>query len=120
MNQCYRTPASENALTKNGCLVNIDGRGNRVAAMLDGPKNLVIITGTNKIVDNIEDGISRTRNVATPKNCVRLNKKTPCAIVGHCCNCNSEESICNATVIQHHPMSGKNVYIVLIDKNLGY
>lgn len=111
---------STNALCKSGDLVNIDGRANRVASMLDGPKNVIVFCGVNKIVDSIQDGIDRTRNVASPPNCVRLGKKTPCAVTGKCAYCNSPDTICKATVIQHHPTTGSTVYIVLINKNLGY
>ncbi len=112
--------SSANALTENGEIINIDGRGNRVSAILDGPKNVVIFCGQNKIVENIEKGIERTRNIASPKNCVRLKKKTPCAITGKCMNCNSTETICRATVILHHPTSGTNVYVVVAGADLGY
>ena len=111
---------STNALCKSGDLVNIDGRANRVASMLDGPQNVIVFCGVNKIVDTIQDGIDRTRNVASPPNCVRLGKKTPCAVTGKCSYCNSPDTICKATVIQHHPTTGSTVYIVLINQNLGY
>ncbi len=111
---------STNALCESGDLVNIDGRANRVANMLYGPKNVLIVTGVNKIVKTIEEGIDRTRNIASPKNCVKLGKKTPCAVKGKCMNCNSPDTICKATVIQHHPTSDKNVYIVIINENLGF
>ena len=112
--------ASANALCESGDIVNVDGRGNRVAEMLHGPKNVIFLCGVNKLVDSIQSGIDRVHNVASPKNCVRLNKKTPCAITGKCNRCNSPDTICRATVIHHHPTTGKNVYIVLINKNLGY
>ena len=112
--------SSTNALCLSGDLVNIDGRANRVAAMLNGPKNVVVICGKNKIVSNIQAGIERTRNVATPLNCRRLNKKTPCAVTGKCMDCNSPDTICRATVIHHHPTSDTNVHIVLINKDFGY
>ena len=111
---------STNALCMTGDLVNIDGRANRVAAMLDGPRNVIVICGVNKIVEDISEGIDRTRNVASPPNCVRLNKKTPCAVTGKCSHCNSPDTICKATVIQHHPTTNSNVKIILINKNLGY
>lgn len=111
---------STNALCKSGDLVNIDGRANRVASMLNGPKNVIVFCGVNKIVENVQDGIDRTRNVASPPNCVRLGKKTPCATTGKCSYCNSPDTICKATVIQHHPTTGSTVYIVLINQNLGY
>ena len=113
--------SSTNALSTTGELINIDGRGNRVAEMVNGPENIIIIAGTNKIVNSIEEGIYRTRNVASPLNCIRLNRNTPCAKTGKCSYCNTLDTICNATVIQHHPMMGqKNVYIIIIDKKLGY
>lgn len=111
---------STNALCESGDLVNIDGRANRVAEMLYGPKNVIVVCGTNKIVENIEKGIDRTRNVAAPKNSVKLNKKTPCAVTGTCNYCNSPDTICKATVIQHHPTTGKTVYIIIVNQNLGF
>ena len=111
---------SANALSATGDIINIDGRGNRVAETIYGPKNVLIIAGVNKITDDIQSDIERVRNVASPKNCVRLNKKTPCAITGKCSYCNSYDTICKATVILHHPTTGKNVVIVLINKNLGF
>lgn len=111
---------STNALCMTGELVNIDGRANRVAAMLNGPHNVIVVCGKNKIVADIQSGIERTRNVASPPNCRRLNKKTPCAVTGKCIECNSPDTICRATVIQHHPTSDTNVYIVLINKDFGF
>lgn len=112
--------SSANALAKTGDVINIDGRGNRVGEIVNGPKNILIVCGVNKIVEDISEGIDRTRNVASPPNCVRLNKKTPCAVTGKCSHCNSPDTICKATVILHHPTTGKNVHIVVINKNLGY
>ncbi len=112
--------SSANALAETGDVINIDGRGNRVGEIVNGPKNILIIAGVNKVVADISEGIDRTRNVASPPNCVRLNKKTPCAVTGKCANCNSPDTICRTTVILHHPTTGKNVHIILINKNLGY
>lgn len=111
---------STNALCLSGDLVNIDGRANRVAEMIYGPKNVIILAGINKIVSNVEEGIARVRNVAAPKNCVKLNRNTPCAKDGKCSFCDFPETICRTTVIQHHPTFGKNVYIIIVNKNLGF
>lgn len=111
---------SSNAVSKTGELINIDGRGNRVGEVLNGPQNIIFICGTNKLVENITEGIDRVRNIASPINCVRLNRKTPCATTGICSYCNSPDTICKATVILHHPTNEKNIYIVMINKNLGY
>lgn len=112
--------SSANALAESGDIINIDGRGNRVGEIINGPKNILIVAGVNKITKDIASGIERTRNIASPPNCVRLNKKTPCAITGKCSYCNSPDTICRATVILHHPTTGKNVFIVLINQDLGY
>ena len=112
--------SSANALCVTGDIVNIDGRGNRVGEIVNGPKNILIVCGVNKITEDIASGIERTRNVASPPNCVRLNKKTPCAVTGKCSYCNSPDTICRATVILHHPTTGKQVHIVLVNKKLGY
>ena len=112
--------SSANAMTESGDIVNIDGRGNRVGEIVNGPKNVLIVAGTNKLVKDVAEGIERTRNVASPKNCRRLNKDTPCAKLDKCCHCNTKDTICNATVILHHPMSGTKVYVVMIDQDLGY
>lgn len=62
-----------NALTKNGELVNADGSGNRVAAQIFGPKKVLIIAGVNKLVESVEEGFKRIREVASPKNIERMN-----------------------------------------------
>lgn len=111
---------STNALSMTGEFINIDGRANRVSAMLFGPQNILIVCGVNKIVNDIDEGISRSRNIAAPPNAVRLNKKTPCATTGKCEYCFSPDTMCRATVIQHHPTTGKRVYVVIINEILGY
>lgn len=112
--------ASANALTEEGEIINIDGRGNRISAMIYGTKNVIFVAGTNKITKDIASGIERTRNVSSPKNCVRLNKKTPCAVTGKCERCNSPDTICRATVIHHHPTVAQKAFVVLINETLGY
>lgn len=111
---------SSNAVSVTGELINIDGRGNRVGEVLNGPKNIVFICGVNKLVDSISEGIDRVRNIASPPICVRLKKKTPCAVTGICSYCNSPDTICKATVILHHPTTGRNIHIIMINKNLGF
>ena len=77
---------STNAITLDGELINVDGRGNRVAFLCYGPQNVVILTGMNKVVSDVESGVKRVRNIAAPPNAIRLNKKTPCALTGKCEN----------------------------------
>ena len=111
---------SANAITCEGEIVNIDGRGNRVAATIFGPPVIIAVTGVNKITDSLEDAIKRVRNVASPKNCVRLNKKTQCAISGKCAYCYPPETICRNTVITHFPSSGKQYHVILVNQELGF
>lgn len=111
---------STNALTECGDFINIDGRANRVGEILNGPANIIYVLGTNKIVETIDEGIDRARTVAAVKNTRRLNKNTPCFFTGKCSYCNSPDTICKATVIQHHPTTDKTVYAIIINENLGY
>lgn len=80
---------STNAITEKGELYNIDGYGNRVAAMIFGPKQVIVVAGINKIVKNLEEAKSRVKNIAAPIDAKRLNKDTPCTEVGYCVDCNS-------------------------------
>ncbi len=113
--------SSTNALTEQGELVNIDGAANRVTTFTFGVKTVLFVLGTNKITKDVTQAINRIRNYAAPKNCVRLHKNTPCATLGHCVNCNSDDCICNTTVISHHQTSKQeHVYIVIVNEELGY
>lgn len=110
---------SSNAITVDGELVNIDGNGNRVAALIYGPENVIILVGMNKIVKNVEDGISRTRNLASPQNCLRLSKNNPCAINGVCGNCLSD-TICDQIVITRASRVPNRIKVILIGEELGF
>lgn len=110
---------SSNAITHDGELVNIDGNGNRVAALIYGPENVIVIAGMNKIVKDVEEGISRTRNVAAPPNCVRLNKNTPCSVNGVCGNCLAD-TICDQIVITRASRMPKRLKVILVGEELGF
>ncbi|MGB9731732.1 MULTISPECIES: lactate utilization protein [Calditerrivibrio] len=111
---------SSNAITEDGKLVNIDGVGNRVNAMLFGPKKTVIVAGINKIVKNVDDGINRIKRIASPMNARRLGVNTPCATLGYCTDCNSPQRICRViSIIEKRPIPS-NIEIILIGENLGF
>lgn len=110
---------SSNAITTDGELINIDGTGNRVAALIYGPENVIILAGMNKIVNNVEEGIRRTRNVASPQNCIRLNKATPCAANGVCGNC-LKDTICDQIVITRASRVPKRIKVILVGEELGF
>ena len=90
--------ASTNAVTLQGELVNIDGHGNRVSAMIFGPKQVIIVAGYNKIVEDEEAAKKRIREIAAPANSVRLHKQTPCSKTGSCQDCYSKDRICSSYV----------------------
>ena len=110
---------SSNAITVDGELVNIDGNGNRVAALIYGPNNVIILAGMNKIVKSVEEGISRTRNVASPQNCIRLNKDTPCKVNGVCGNC-LKDTICDQIVITRASRVPNRIKVILVGEELGF
>lgn len=111
---------SSNAITLDGQLVNIDGKGNRVACLITGPKNVIIIAGMNKIVTDVQTGIERVRNMATPPNCVRLGSKTPCAEIGRCANCLVDDCICCEIVITRKSKIPGRIKVILVGEELGY
>lgn len=110
---------STNAITLDGELINIDGRGNRVAYMIYGPDEVVIVAGMNKVVSNVDDGIRRVRNMATPPNTVRLGRNTPCATSGQCADC-LKESICCQIVVTRASMIPNRIKVILVGEELGY
>lgn len=112
---------SANALTADGRIVNIDGNGNRVAASIYGPNQVLFIIGRNKIVEGgIDAAIERIKRCACPPNCRRLNKRTPCAATGKCADCDSPDRICKVTVIHERPPTHTPTCVFLVDEDLGY
>jgi len=111
---------STNAITLDGKLVNLDGLGNRVAAMIFGPKKVILIAGMNKVVPDVETAMARTKNYAGPVNAMRMNIQTPCAENGICVDCKTPARICNIwTVIERQRLKGR-IHVKLVGENLGY
>ena len=112
--------SSANAITKDGDVINIDGIGNRVAHMIYGPDNVIIIAGYNKIVTDIDEGILRSKEVAAVINANRIGAKTPCATTGKCIDCDAPGRICRVTtIIQYRPWQ-TNISVLLVNENLGF
>lgn len=111
---------STNALTENGELYNIDGNGSRVAPMIYGPKQVIIVVGINKIVKNIEEAEKRVRNYAAPIDAKRLNKDTPCTKLGYCVDCKSPNRICNHFTIIRRQFDKDRIKVIIIGEELGY
>lgn len=110
---------STNAITLDGELINIDGRGNRVCFLIYGPESVIVIAGMNKVVSNTEDGIRRVQNFASPPNCVRLGCDTPCAKTGKCGDCLTS-SICSQIVITRTSLVPGRIKVILVGEELGY
>lgn len=112
---------STNAITMDGELVNIDGMGNRVAAMCFGPGKVIVIAGANKIVRDEEAALARIKTDACPPNCVRLLKKTPCAATGKCGDCKIPgQTICSYTVTTRFSAIPDRIHVILVNENLGF
>ena len=110
---------SANAISEDGVIVNIDGNGNRVAAITWGPKKVIFVIGLNKVAQSVEAALSRARGTASPVNAARFDIKTPCQVDGACHNCNSADSICNYVHFLRNSPKGRHV-VVLVGENLGY
>lgn len=109
-----------NAISLDGQMVNIDGNGNRVAAIIYGPKTVLVVAGMNKVVDTLEDALKRARTVAAPMNMQRFDGETPCAHTGTCADCKSEQCICNQIVITRHCRPVGRIKFILVGEELGF
>ncbi|MGG7144422.1 lactate utilization protein [Clostridium nigeriense] len=112
--------ASSNAVTEDGKLYNIDGNGNRVAAMLFGPEKVILVVGVNKIVKNIDEAVIRNREISAPANAKRLNKMTPCAKVGYCMDCKSNDKICREFTVISSQSNKDRIHVIFMNEDIGY
>lgn len=110
---------SSNAITEDGQLFNIDGKGNRVAALCYGPENVIVIAGMNKVVQDMDAAYSRVRGFAAPANAQRFDLDTPCKKIGCCADCLSATTICAQFVTTRFCKPAGRIKVVLIGENLG-
>ena len=111
---------SSNAITLNGELVNVDGAGTRISYLINGPEEVYIIAGMNKIVKDVDEAIARIKTIAAPINCVRLNKDTPCANIGICGNCLKDTICCHTLITRCNTQNKGRIKVFLVGENLGY
>lgn len=111
---------SANAMTEDGVMVNIDGNANRVSAIAQGPKKVIVIVGMNKICDDIDGAMKRARNVAAPINAQRFGLNTPCSKTGSCMNCKSPDTICCQFLITRFSRHEGRIHVILVNDNLGF
>ena len=111
--------SSANAITEDGIIVNIDGTGNRVAAITFVPRNVIFVIGMNKLTQDVDSALARARSLAAPVNTARFDIQTPCKLDGVCHNCLSDDCICNYIHYLRHSPKGKHK-VILVGESLGY
>lgn len=109
-----------NAITLDGKLFNIDGNGSRVAPMLYGPKQVIVVAGINKLADTVEAAVDRARQIAAPLDAKRLNKDTPCTKLGKCIDCKHEQRICNDFVLIARQFVKDRIKVIIVNQAYGF
>lgn len=124
--------SSCNAITDSGEIYQVDGRGNRVSAILFGPEKVILVAGINKLVPSLRGAVERVKNIASPSNCIRLSRDTPCSKLGHCISplysedhifslgCESNESICSSLLVMRREMDKDRITVIIVGESLGY
>ena len=112
--------SSANAISEDGVIVNIDGNGNRVAAITWGPQHVIFVVGMNKVAQDVEAALKRARSTASPINAARFDIDTPCQKDGVCHNCNFPQSICNYVHFLRNSSKPGRIIVVLVGETLGY
>jgi hypothetical protein len=112
--------ASSNAITLDGRLVNLDGLGNRVAAMMFGPEKVILVVGMNKVAPDLDCAIARVKHYAAPVNAIRIGVEAPCMANGLCADCRSAQRVCNMwSIIEGSRIRGR-IHVKLVGESLGY
>ena len=109
-----------NAISLDGQMVNIDGIGNRLAAIAYGPDSIVVVAGMNKVVDTLDDAVKRARTIAAPMNQQRFTNQTPCQVTGACADCKSMECICNQILVTRHCRPAGRIKFIIVGEELGF
>ena len=119
---CFRADVfltGANALSLDGQMVNIDGTGNRLAAICYGPGTILVVAGMNKVEDTLEAAMTRARTVAAPMNKQRFPNQTPCEVSGSCADCKAEGCICNQVLVTRHCRPAGRIKFFLVGEDLG-
>jgi len=122
MRKCLTTDIflmSANAISEDGQIVNIDGVGNRVAALCYGPKTVIMVIGINKVARTLDDAMARARYTAAPVNAQRFPIATPCVQTGVCGNCKRTDSICSQIVITRLCRPAGRIKVIIVGESLG-
>lgn len=108
-----------NGMSMDGQMVNIDGTGNRVAAIVYGPKSVIVIAGMNKVMDSLDDAMRRARTIAAPQNQLRFQLPNPCTTTGTCADCKSQTCICNQILVTRNCRPVGRIKFILVGEDLG-
>lgn len=111
---------STNAITRKGELVNIDGNSNRLACLLFGPREVYVLVGMNKVVEDVDAAVKRIHTMACPPNAARLHTGTPCERTGVCGNCHEPGCMCCNIVVTRHNRHAGRIKVILIAEDLGF
>lgn len=109
-----------NAISLDGQMVNIDGTGNRVAAIVYGPDSVIVVAGMNKVMDSLEDAVRRARSIAAPMNQQRFPHETPCKVTGACADCKTADCICNQILITRNCRPAGRIKFIIVGEDLGF
>ena len=109
-----------NAVSEDGEIINIDGMGNRVGAIVYGPDHVVMIAGMNKVAKTLEDAVKRARTIAAPINKQRFGGTTPCAKTGSCGDCKAEDCICCQMLVTRVCRPAGRIKVILVGEELGF
>ncbi len=112
--------SSVNAMTEDGVLVNIDGNANRVSAIANGPRKVIMIVGMNKVCPDVDSALKRARDVAAPINAQRFGLSTPCTKTGSCMDCKSPDTICCQFLITRYSKHKDRIHVILVNDDLGF
>lgn len=111
---------SANAVSLTGEVVNVDGIGNRTAAMSFGPRKVIVAAGVNKLTPDLPSALRRVKEVAAPMRARSLGMKTPCAETGICSDCSAPQRICRITTILERRPLLTDMTIILIGRSMGF
>ncbi len=109
-----------NAISEDGIIVNIDGNANRVSAIAQGPRHVIMIVGMNKVCKDADSAMKRARNVAAPINAQRFGLSTPCSATGSCMDCKSPDTICCQFLITRFSRHADRIHVILVNDVLGF
>jgi L-lactate utilization protein LutB len=111
---------SANAIIETGEIYNVDGKGNRTAALIYGPDKVIVIVGVNKIVKDLDEAINRNKKISAPANVKRLKIDAPCRKLGYCVDCDSEKRVCNKYSLIRRESINNRMHVIILNETLGY